>query len=163
MGIDYQETFAPVVKLQSLRLLIAIAVQVGLKMHYVDISTAFLYGDIDEEIYIEEFKGNLKNNQVLKLNRALKNKCTIDFEQNLLNCGKNQVKLNTPVTKLEIICSTRQLTIEPLSVVSIKVKVGNVKAGNVILAEKLGRYCAIETIASASDEIEIFMKNNTPI
>ncbi|CAF0996295.1 unnamed protein product [Brachionus calyciflorus] len=74
MGIDYQETFAPVVKLQSLRLLIAIAVQEGLKMHHVDISTAFLYGDIDEEIYIdppEGFTGNLKSNQVLKLNRAL--------------------------------------------------------------------------------------------
>ena len=43
-------------------------------MHHVGISTAFLYGDIDEEIYIEPpdgFKGNLKSNQSLKLNRAL--------------------------------------------------------------------------------------------
>ncbi|CAF0850648.1 unnamed protein product [Brachionus calyciflorus] len=44
MGIDYQETFAPVVKLRSLRLLIAIAVQ------EVDISSAFLYCDIDEKL-----------------------------------------------------------------------------------------------------------------
>ena len=50
-GIDYNETFAPVVKIQSLRLLITIAVNEGLEIHHIDISTAFLYGELTEEVY----------------------------------------------------------------------------------------------------------------
>ena len=73
-GIDYGETFAPVVKQQSLRLLLAISVNENLKMHHIDISTAFLYGEIDEEVYIEPpegIKDTLEENVVLKLNKAL--------------------------------------------------------------------------------------------
>ena len=47
-GINYNETFAPVIKQQSLRLLLAIAINENLKIHHIDISTAFLYGDIEE-------------------------------------------------------------------------------------------------------------------
>ncbi|CAF0876069.1 unnamed protein product [Brachionus calyciflorus] len=74
MGIDYHETFAPVVKLQSLRMLLAIAVNEGFAMHHVDISTAFLNGEIEEEIYIEPSEGMKENfpaNQFPRLNRAL--------------------------------------------------------------------------------------------
>jgi hypothetical protein len=40
-GIDYNETFAPVIKQQSLRLLISIAVNENFHIHHMDISTAF--------------------------------------------------------------------------------------------------------------------------
>ena len=72
--LDYNETFAPVIKQQSLRLLLAIAVEQECMIHHIDISTAFLYGEIEEEIYIEIPEG-LDNYQdkskVLKLNKAL--------------------------------------------------------------------------------------------
>ncbi len=73
-GIDYKETFSPVVKVQSIRLLLAISVNEGLFVHHVDISTAFLYGILDEDVYIEPPQGlrkKLEQNQVLKLNKAL--------------------------------------------------------------------------------------------
>ncbi len=56
-GIDYKETFAPVVRIQAIRLLKAIAVNEGLKIHHVDICTAFLNGTLEEEVYIEPLKG----------------------------------------------------------------------------------------------------------
>jgi hypothetical protein len=73
-GIDYNETFAPVIKQQSLRLLISIAVNENFHIHHVDISTAFLNGLIEEKVYIDPPEGlhnKLNQNQVLKLNKAL--------------------------------------------------------------------------------------------
>jgi len=52
-GVDFNESFAPVVKIQSIRLLISIAVNEGLEIHHIDISTAFLYGELTEEVYID--------------------------------------------------------------------------------------------------------------
>ena len=73
-GIDYEETFAPIVKQQSLRLLLAIAANENLIVHQIDISTAFLYGELDEDIYMEAHDGHREKigpNQVLRLNKAL--------------------------------------------------------------------------------------------
>ena len=52
-GLDYDETFAPVVRLESLRLLLAISANKGWKPRQLDIKTAFLYGILKEEIYME--------------------------------------------------------------------------------------------------------------
>ena len=51
-GLDFAETFAPVVGLTSVRILICIIVQMGLTPFQYDISTAFLYADLTEEIYV---------------------------------------------------------------------------------------------------------------
>jgi hypothetical protein len=52
-GIDYFDTFAPVVRFNSIRLIFAIAVQNKMIIHQMDVKTAFLNGTVDEEIYIE--------------------------------------------------------------------------------------------------------------
>jgi hypothetical protein len=52
-GIDYQETFAIMARAESFRLLIVIAAQLGWLAENIDIDIAFLYGDIDTELYIE--------------------------------------------------------------------------------------------------------------
>jgi hypothetical protein len=73
-GIDYKETFAPVVRIQAIRLLIAVAVNEGLKIHHVDICTAFLNGTLEEEVYIEPpkgFRSKLNPGDVLRLKKAL--------------------------------------------------------------------------------------------
>jgi len=73
-GIDYNETFAPVIKQQALKLFLAISVNEDAEIHHIDITTAFLNGEIDEEVYIdppEGFNETLKPNHVLKLNKAL--------------------------------------------------------------------------------------------
>lgn len=56
-GVDYEETFAPVVRYGSIRYLIALAAQTNLKIHQMDVVTAFLQGDLDEEIYMEQPSG----------------------------------------------------------------------------------------------------------
>lgn len=50
-GYDYTEVFAPIFRPASLRLIIALAAKEGFKMRSVDISSAFTYGDLEEEIY----------------------------------------------------------------------------------------------------------------
>ena len=49
-GTDYDETFCPVVRQESLRVLITLSVQSGLKLHQVDVTTAFLNGTLEEEV-----------------------------------------------------------------------------------------------------------------
>lgn len=53
-GIDYNETFAPVVKYTSIRMLLAIAAHDGLKVTQMDAVTAFLNGKLEEEIWMEQ-------------------------------------------------------------------------------------------------------------
>ena len=52
-GVDFQETFAPVAWLSSIRLLIALAVEHGMEVHHLDVTTAFLNGDTEKEIFME--------------------------------------------------------------------------------------------------------------
>ena len=51
-GVDYLETFAPVVKYKSLRILLALVNEKRWIVHQMDVTTAFLYGEIDREIYM---------------------------------------------------------------------------------------------------------------
>lgn len=71
-GIDYNETFASVVKPMSYKALFAIAAAEDLEIEQMDVKTAFLYGKIEEEIYIEQPLGFTNNTpKVCKLNKAL--------------------------------------------------------------------------------------------
>ena len=56
-GIDYLETYSPVAKLASLRILLAIAAVQDWEIQQMDVVTAFLAGDIDEEIYMKQPEG----------------------------------------------------------------------------------------------------------
>ena len=51
-GIDYNEAFAPVARLEAIRLLIAFASHKGFKLHQMDVKTAFLNGELKEEVYV---------------------------------------------------------------------------------------------------------------
>lgn len=71
-GIDYIETFAPVARMDSIRTLIAIAAAKGLIIEQFDVSTAFLNGDITDNLYIEAPDGyDIDKHKCLKLKRAL--------------------------------------------------------------------------------------------
>jgi hypothetical protein len=56
-GIDYKETFAPVVKFISQRIMFAIAAHFGLTIYQMDFVTAFLNAELDEEIYMSQPPG----------------------------------------------------------------------------------------------------------
>jgi hypothetical protein len=53
-GIDYNETFASMVKPMSYKALLTIAAALDLKIKQIDVKTAFLYGYIDHEIYVKQ-------------------------------------------------------------------------------------------------------------
>ena len=52
-GIDYEETFAPVARYTSIRIVLALAVVMKWKIHQMEVKTAFLNGVMEEEVYVE--------------------------------------------------------------------------------------------------------------
>ena len=56
-NLDFFDTFSPVTRITSIRLLIAIAAIFYLKIHQMDVKTTFLNGDLDEEIYMDQLEG----------------------------------------------------------------------------------------------------------
>lgn len=66
-----QETYAPVAKLPTLRILLAIAVQCDMHIHQMDVKGAFLNGDLNEEIYMLQPVGFANGKQVCKLNKSI--------------------------------------------------------------------------------------------
>lgn len=73
-GIDYNDTFSPVVRYMTIRLVLALAVQWKMHLHQIDISSAYLNSDLHHEIYIrqpEKFVSRKYPNKVLKLHKAL--------------------------------------------------------------------------------------------
>jgi hypothetical protein len=73
-GVDYEEVFAPVARLETVRLLLALAAQGDWKVHHMDVKSAFLNGDLTEEVYVEQPIGYEKKGEeekVYKLKKAL--------------------------------------------------------------------------------------------
>ena len=56
-GVDYQETYAPVVRYDSLRVILALTASRNLQLLQIDVQTAFLYGELDQKIYIKQPEG----------------------------------------------------------------------------------------------------------
>ena len=73
-GTDFDETFCPVVRQESLRLLIALSVQHGLTLHQIDVTTAFLNGKLEEEVYMQQPNGFVcqgKEEHVCRLKKSI--------------------------------------------------------------------------------------------
>lgn len=69
---DYNETFAPVAGIASFRFMIAFTNQFNLLIYHMDVKTAFLNGELEEEIYMRVPEGiRSKENEICKLNKAL--------------------------------------------------------------------------------------------
>jgi hypothetical protein len=73
-GLDYTEVFSPVCRLESLRVFLALSAALDLELHQLDISTAFLHADIDEEVYMTQPLGTVEpgtEHLVCRLKKAL--------------------------------------------------------------------------------------------
>ena len=56
-GLDFDETFSPVTRFESLQVLLALAVQDGLHVHQLNVTTAFLNGKLEEKVYMDQPEG----------------------------------------------------------------------------------------------------------
>jgi len=56
-GVDYNETFTPVAKFVSIRCILTLATIEDMEIHQMDVKIAFLNGDLEEEIYMEQLEG----------------------------------------------------------------------------------------------------------
>eukprot|EP00253_Pinus_taeda_P034783 PITA_34783 len=72
-GIDYTETFSPVAKINSIRLVLSLAASLKWEVHQMDVKSAFLHGDLHEEIYMEHPIGFIQTDSslVCRLKKSL--------------------------------------------------------------------------------------------
>jgi hypothetical protein len=73
-GLDFDETYAPIARLESIRILLAYATYHGFMLYQMDVKSAFLNGPIKEEVYVEQslgFEDSQYPSQVYKLLKTL--------------------------------------------------------------------------------------------
>ncbi|KAI3813867.1 hypothetical protein L1987_18602 [Smallanthus sonchifolius] len=74
VGLDYTEVYAPVARIEAIRLFLAYATYVGFRVYQLDVKNAFLYGKVHEEVYVTQppgFEDPHNINKVYKLDKAL--------------------------------------------------------------------------------------------
>ncbi|GKF92088.1 ribonuclease H-like domain, reverse transcriptase, RNA-dependent DNA polymerase, partial [Tanacetum coccineum] len=74
-GIDFDEVFAPVARIETVRLILTLAAYHGWQVHHLDVKSAFLHGDLkEEEVYVTQPEGFIQHGnsgKVYKLTKAL--------------------------------------------------------------------------------------------
>jgi hypothetical protein len=53
-GIDYEETFPPIARLEAIKILLAFSVAKGFKLHRIDVKSAFMNSVLEEEVYVRQ-------------------------------------------------------------------------------------------------------------
>lgn len=71
-GIDYHDTYSPVARLPTIRLIIALSAKYKLSLRHLDVTTAFLYGNLEETVYLKDPEGvEVPKGHTIKLKRSL--------------------------------------------------------------------------------------------
>ncbi|KAI3493588.1 hypothetical protein L1887_40790 [Cichorium endivia] len=73
-GLDYDETYAPVARLEAIRIFLAYAAHKNIIVHQMDVKSAFLQGDLQETVYLQQppgFEDVSRPNHVYRLNKAV--------------------------------------------------------------------------------------------
>ena len=73
-GLDFGETYAPVARLEEIRILLAYVCAHNIKLYQMDVKSSFLNGYINEEVYVEQplgFEDDKKPDHMYKLKKAL--------------------------------------------------------------------------------------------
>jgi len=74
-GVDFFDTYSPVARLTTIRVLLSLAVSYGLLIHQMDVKTASLNGELEEEIYMDQPDGFVTSGQKGKVCKLLKSLC----------------------------------------------------------------------------------------
>ncbi|GJR38180.1 retrovirus-related pol polyprotein from transposon TNT 1-94 [Tanacetum coccineum] len=103
-GIDFEESFAPVARLEAIRIFLAFAAHMNMVVYQMDVKTAFLNGNLREEVYVSQPDGFVdpdKPNYVYKLKKALyglkqaPRAWTIDFSKSQRHLHKSKYALES--------------------------------------------------------------------
>ena len=73
-GVNYEETYSPVIKLTTVRTVLSIAISAGWKIHQIDIQNAFLHGTLFEEVFMQQppgFQHPQFPNHICKFQKAI--------------------------------------------------------------------------------------------
>ncbi|GJX45428.1 ribonuclease H-like domain, reverse transcriptase, RNA-dependent DNA polymerase [Tanacetum coccineum] len=73
-GIDFDEVFAPVARIETIPLILALAAYHGWQVHHLDVKSMFLHGDLNEEVYVTQPEGFIQqgnSEKVYKLTKSL--------------------------------------------------------------------------------------------
>ena len=73
-GVDFEETFAPVARMEAIRMFLAFSCSKGFKIYQMDVKSTFLNGELKEEVYMEQPEGfdlTVGKDLVCKLKKAL--------------------------------------------------------------------------------------------
>ena len=73
-GVDFEETFSPVVRVQSIRAILSLVAFFDFELYQMDVKTAFLNGDLEEDVYMEQPEGFISKgdeNKVCKLEKSI--------------------------------------------------------------------------------------------
>ena len=66
-GVDYEETFSPVARFETVRTLLALAAQLSWSVYQFDVKSDFLNGELEEEVYVSQPKGFIKGRAGLQI------------------------------------------------------------------------------------------------
>ena len=73
-GIDYEDTFSPVVKAATIRVILSLAVSQGWSLRQLDVQNAFLHGILEEDVYMKQppgYEDKLQPHHICKLDKAI--------------------------------------------------------------------------------------------
>jgi hypothetical protein len=131
-GIDYEDSFSPIVRITSVRLILAIVAHMDLELYQMDVKTAFLNGELNDEIYMDQplgFETKGQERKVCKLKRFIyglkqaSRQWNIKFHQVILKDGFTMMEEDHCVY---LKCSNNSFIILPLYVDDILIA-GNSK------------------------------------
>ena len=71
-GIDYDQTFSPTMRFESIRQMVALGTAKGMEVHQMDVTAAFLYAPLEKEVYMEQLEGTVLQGNVNKVMKLLK-------------------------------------------------------------------------------------------
>ncbi|GJY41147.1 putative ribonuclease H-like domain-containing protein [Tanacetum coccineum] len=100
-GIDYDEVFAPVARLEAIRIFLAFASYMGFTVYQMDVKSAFLYGKIDEEVYVSQPSGFLDPKNPQKVYKVVKALYGLHQAPKSHETASTPLRLRQPLSRIE--------------------------------------------------------------